>query len=210
MRQRTYGAGDFSHAHVLGGVLKPLDVAPGLRVPVGQFEPKSRRLSMNSMRPANGWSVLKFKCPALEDRLERLKVVANDQRSIANLQRLRRIDHVIRGQTEMQPARFSADFFPNRGGERDYVMLHLGFNRLDPRQVEVGALPNSFSGRVGYQTSLGQALGGRNFHLQPCAKAIVLAPNAPHFGSRVPGNQVFMPPKYGRRAFLGCANDKKA
>src|SRR5690242_13662214 len=104
VRQRSDCARYFSDAHVLGGVFKAHDVALGLRIPVGQLESEGRRLSVYTMSATDRRGLLKFKCAPLENGLQGLKIIADDQRGFVDLQRLGGIDHVVRGQAEVQPA----------------------------------------------------------------------------------------------------------
>ena len=83
----------------------------------------------------------------LERARRRRRAARRDQRRmtshrLAHLQRLRGVDDVRRGETEVQPARRRADVFGDRGGERDHVVLGGLLDLLDAGDVEARRSPS--------------------------------------------------------------------
>ena len=100
-------------------MLKAFDVAFRFGMPVGELQSKRRGLGMNAVSAPDRRRMLKFKRTAFEDGLERLQIVANDQRGFVNLKRLGGIDDIVRSKAKMEPTRFSTDFLRDSRGERD-------------------------------------------------------------------------------------------
>src|ERR1700677_425092 len=102
--KRAYGAGELAHPHVFRARIKASQVAHNLGIPVEQFEAEGRWLSVDSVRAPDGWSVLELQCTLAKDTGQREHALANDRRGCLNLQRLRRVDHIVGRKAIVQPA----------------------------------------------------------------------------------------------------------
>ncbi len=139
------GPGELAHAHLFGRQVEALEVAQHFRIPVGQLQSKGDGLGVHPVSAANHRRVFELPGTTLQDVAQLLEVIANDDRGLLDQERLRGVDHVIGGETIMQPARFRADFFGDGGSEGDDVVLHLGFNLADTVEVEVTLLADGGS-----------------------------------------------------------------
>ncbi len=106
----------------------------------------------------------------------------------AQLQRLARINHIIRGQPVMQPARLGSDTFGDGGGEGNDIMLHLRLDGLNALQAEAAAGANGARRLDRDQAQLGLYFSGGLLHFQPLPEAIFIRPDAAHLRAGVAGN----------------------
>src|SRR5207253_3805422 len=127
---------------------------------------------------------------AVQDLGELLKTRADDFRSLTNEQSLSGINHVVGGQSVMEPARFRAHDLSDCRRKSDNIMAHFGFDLINTLQPEVRSLANSFGSLFRHHASFGQSFSGSDLNHQPGAKAVFIAPNAAHFQASVAWNQV--------------------
>ena len=90
----------------------------------------------------------------------------------------------------MQPARgFGiANRFADGHGERDHVVLHLGFkfrDALHHARIDARLLANFRGGRGRHDSRFGQRFRGGQLHFQPAAEFALLAPDPAHLFARV-------------------------
>src|SRR5436309_14009885 len=182
--------GELSYAHVLRCVLKTRDIALRFGIPVGQLDSKSNRLGVHTVGAADHGRVFEFPGTAFQDLGELLKTRADDFRSLTNEQSLSGINHVVGGQSVMEPARFRAHDLSDSRRKSDNIMAHFGFDLIDPLQPEVRPLADSFGSLFRDPASFGQGFSGGDLNRQPGAKAVLIAPNAAHFRAGVAWNQV--------------------
>ncbi len=149
---------------------------------------------MYAVRAADLHRVLEFKRPALQHFAQLLETLQQNPRSLADLQRLRRIHNVVRRHAVMEPARrFGVSGgrhgFGHGGRERDHVVPRLLFDFEDARNVErrVPAQQNGIF--AGNDAQFRQRLRRRQFHFKPLLKLVLVAPDGAHFAARVTGNQ---------------------
>ena len=142
------------------------------------------------MGPAHDRRVLELECTLLQHVQQCDNTGANDRRSLNQLQRLRRVDHVGRCQAVVQPARVlgRVDVFGDRGREGDHVVPDLGFDLVDAFDGEVAAVANSVGGRLRYEAGGGQRLRCGGFDSQPAAILILIGPDAAHLFAGVAGD----------------------
>ena len=125
---------------LLGGGFEAGDVAPHFGVPVEQLEAEGRRLGVDAVGSPDRGSVLEFEGAPLEDREQAYSIaVGNDGRGRFDLQRLRGVDDIVRSEPVVQPARFGADLFGDRGGEGDDVVPDFGLDLLNSLNVNLAA-----------------------------------------------------------------------
>jgi hypothetical protein len=134
--------------------------------------------------------VLKFARPAFEHFAEADEPVLDKARRLANLQGLRRVHDVVRGQAVMQPARGVgiANGFADGHGERDHVMLHLGFKLRDSlyhARINARLFANYRCSGGGHDSRLSQRFRCGQLHFQPAAEFALLAPEPAHLFARV-------------------------
>ena len=181
--------GKLADAHLLGRQFEAVDVAQHLGVPIGQLQPEGDRLGMHAVGAADHGCVLELPGAALEYVAQLLQVFANDGRSLLDEQRLCGIDHVVRGESVMQPARFRPDFLGHSSGEGDDVVLHLGFDLVDAIEVEVTLFADGDGRRLRHQSGFGERFSGCQFDLEPGAELVLVAPDMPHFGAGITCDQ---------------------
>ncbi len=174
VRAIPHRARDFSHGHLLRGCAKALEVAPVLRMPVGNLQAKGDRLGVDSVRAPDLRRVLEFLGAALEHFPEPHQAVLNEARRLADLQRLRRVHDVVRGKTVVQPAcRLGiADGFAHGHRKRDDVVLHLGFQFIDARNINLGALPDRRRRFLWHLPGLGERIRCGDLNFQPSAETV--------------------------------------
>src|ERR1700739_3664571 len=103
MAEGSDGPGELADAHLLGCIIKAADVALHLGVPVDELEAKGRGLRVDSVRSSNGGRVLEFEGPLFEGPGKRSEVFAEDLGRGLDLQALRGVHYVSRGQAVVQP-----------------------------------------------------------------------------------------------------------
>ena len=137
---------------------------------------------MDAVGAADHRRVFEFPGPAFEHLGETLEVAGDQRRGLLDEQRLRRIDHIVRGQAVVEPARVRAYDLGHRRGEGDDVVLDLGFDLEDAVDVEVGARADCLGGIFRHDAGGGQRFGRGDFDREPGAEAVFVAPDASHLG----------------------------
>ena len=135
---------------------------------------------MHAVRAADHRRVLVLVGARLDRLAERRQVLEDQVAGFDHLQRLRGVDHVGRGQAEVQPAGRRPDDLGDRGRERNHVVLRRLFDLVDARDVEralVAQLARRFGG---HDAGGGHRFGRRDFHLEPGLVPALLAPDATH------------------------------
>src|SRR5205814_451653 len=125
----------------------------------------------------------------LQDFRKPLQIPRDDGRSLADQQRLRRINNIIRSQAVVKPPGLGTNDLGHGCGKSDDVVAHLSLNLVDPSKVEIGALTNGFGCVFRYHSSLGESLGSGEFHRQPGAKTVLITPDASHLRAGIAWNQ---------------------
>ncbi len=135
MAERAHRARQLAHAHVLGRGVEAGSVALHLGVPVEQLEAEGGGLGVDAVGAADGGRVLELDGAALEHGQQRGDAVADERRGFFDLQRLRRVDDVVRREPVVQPARLGVEALVLQAlghcsGEGDDVVLDLGLDLL--------------------------------------------------------------------------------
>ena len=94
------------------------------------------------------------------------------------------VEHVGRGHALMHEARFRADDLRQMGQEGDDVVLDLGLDRVDARDIEGRGAPLSrmvFAASFGISAELGHRVGGVRLDLEPDAETASPATRWPPF-----------------------------
>ena len=96
----------------------------------------------------------------------------------------------------MQPARRIgiANRFAHGHGERDDVVLDLGFQLVNARNVHARPLAQFRRRLARHRTGFRQRIGGCQLNFQPLLEAVLVAPDAAHFCACVSRNQIWLPP----------------
>ena len=168
------------------------DVALIFRKPVRDFQSEGDRLGMNSVRAPDLRRVAKFVRAQVEDFAKNHQIALDDLRSIANLQRLRGVDDVVRRHAIVQPARRGgiADRFADVHGERDHVVLHARFDFVDARDVDFGLSSRKVcSGVLRHEAGFGERFRRGQLDLEPLGVFVGVAPDAAHFLAGITWNQ---------------------
>ena len=191
VRERADRSGKLTNSETFRSLMEALNVSLRFRIPVRQLESERDWFGMDSVGPADLWRVLEFPGSPLENIREPLKIFGDDVRRLSDEQSLCGVDHIVRSQAVMKPARVGANDFRNRRGECDDVVPNLCLNLLDAFQFEASALPDGLGSL--FRDQSGRREGFRSGHLyrEPGAKAVVVAPDAAHFGTGVAGNHAF-------------------
>ena len=101
------------------------------------------------------------------------------------------VEHVRRGHAGMHEARFRADDLGQMRQEGDDVVLDLGLDRVDARDVEFGGLalfPDLLGGFLRDDAEFGHGVGGMRLDLEPDAEARLRRPDRGHFGAGIAGD----------------------
>jgi len=123
--------------------------------------------------------------PAFEHLGQALKISRNQRRRLLDEQCLRGVDHVVRGQAVVEPAGMWTDNLGHRGGEGDDVMFDLRFDLENAVNTEVSARVDRLGGILRHDAGCGECFRGGNFHRQPGAEPVLVAPDASHLGACV-------------------------
>src|SRR5450631_3342804 len=145
----SYRARELSYPHIFGRGHEARDVALRLGIPVSDFESEGDGLGVNAVSAADHWSIFKLPGAAFENFGEALQVLRDYLRRLADEQGLRGIDHVVGGESVVEPAGVRADDFRYGGGESDDVVADLGFDLVDAFDAEVGAFADGVGGVFG-------------------------------------------------------------
>ena len=106
MRGVAHRAGNFADGHLPAPLRRKRSMLRRFSVvPVGDLEAKGDGLGMHAVGAADLRRVLKFARARSEHFAEAHQALLDDSRGVAQLQRLRGVHHVIRGQAVVQPAR---------------------------------------------------------------------------------------------------------
>src|SRR5208282_5994548 len=142
----SYCARELAHTQIFGGGLEARAVALSLRIPVGDLEAKGDGFGVDAVSTADHGRVFELPGTSFKHLGEALQVAGDLRRGLLDEQRLRRIDHVVRGQAIMEPAGVRTHNLGDGRGEGDDVVFDLGFNLEDAVNVEVGARVDRFGG----------------------------------------------------------------
>ena len=101
------------------------------------------------------------------------------------------VEHVRRGHALVHEARLRADDLRQMRQEGDDVVLDLGLDGVDARDIEgrgLAFLPDLFRRLFRDLAEFGHGVGGMRFDLEPDAKARLGRPDRSHFGAAVARN----------------------
>ena len=96
----------------------------------------------------------------------------------------------------MHEARFGPDDLGEMGEEGDDVVLDLGLDRVDARDVEFGVLalgPDGLGGFLRDHAELGHGVGGVGLDLEPDAESGLRLPDRRHLGAGIAGDHAASP-----------------
>ena len=141
-----------------------------LRIPVGKFESEGNGLRVNAMGAAHHGCVFEFPSSAFENFRQPPQILRNDLRGLADQQSLRGVDHVVRSQSIMKPARFGTDELRDGSSEGNDVVTHFRFDFMDAFDFEIGPLADSLRCGFGNYASFRQRFGGGDFYREPVRK----------------------------------------
>jgi hypothetical protein len=79
-----------------------------------------------------------------------------------------------------------ADGFRHATQKRNNLVFNFALDLANAGDVEASLFFNSRDGRFGHLSQLSQALSGKNFHIEPLLKAVLLGPDTAHLRPRVP------------------------
>ena len=178
-------ARELAYAQIFGGGLEARDIALRLRIPVGDFESEGDRFGVDAVGAADHRRILELKCPAFEHFGQALQVARDQRRCLLDEQCLRSIDHVVRGETVVEPAGVRAHDLGHGRGEGDDVMFDLGFDLEDAFNAEIGARMDGLCGIFRHDARGSQRFGGSDFDREPGAETVLIAPDASHLGPGV-------------------------
>ena len=107
------------------------------------------------------------------------------RRSLLDLESLRGIDHVVRREPVVEPARFGAQSLSfeglcDSGRERNYVVFDLGLDLLNPGGRHTGMFGDGLGSGGGNDAVFCQNRACSRLHLQPAAVLVVFGPDAAH------------------------------
>src|SRR3984893_3695482 len=94
----------------------------------------------------------------------------------------------------VKPASIRAHHLSHSRSEGDGVVPDFGFDLEDASETEVGTLPDGLGGLFGHHACRSQSFGGGDFHRQPSAEAVFIAPDAADLRSDIARNQAAAPP----------------
>ena len=95
----------------------------------------------------------------------------------------------------MHEPRLRPDVFGKMRQKGDDVMLGFGFDRVDPRNIELGRgtlFPDNVSGFLRYGAKVGHRTRGMRFDLEPDPEARFRAPDVSHFGTGIARDHIML------------------
>ena len=145
---------------------------------------------MNAVGPADLRRVLKFVRALFQHFTEALEPRLNQARSLAHLQRLRRIHHVVRRQAVMQPARRCgiADRFAHSQRKGNDVVPHACFDLQHARRIHARTFANARRRFPRHDTAFGERVRGGQFDFEPALEAALIGPDRAHLRARIARN----------------------
>jgi hypothetical protein len=149
MGEGADGARDLADRDRFAGAQHPVEAALQLGVPERELQAEGHRLGVDAVRPADHRRppvLLGARAHRLHQRGEPLD---DEVAGLAHLQRLRGVDHVRRGEAEVQPPRGRPDALGHRRREGDDVVLRGLLDLLDARHVERGRARSSRAASAG-------------------------------------------------------------
>src|ERR1700761_5089169 len=103
MAKGSHRTGELADTHLLGRIVEADQVALDLGIPVEQLEAEGSGLGVNSVGTADGGRVLELERSSLEHIGQNENAFAYQQGGILDLQRLRGVNDVVRGEAIVQP-----------------------------------------------------------------------------------------------------------
>jgi hypothetical protein len=187
--KRSHRARELAHSQIFGGGLEALDVALRLRIPVGDFESKGDGFGVNAVSAPDHRRVFELPGPAFEHLGKTVEIARNQNGRLLDEQRLRRIDHIVRGQAIVEPAGVRANDLGHCRRKGDDVVFDLGFNLENAVNAEVSARVDRLGRFFGHDAGGGERFGCGDFDCQPGAEAVFVAPDASHLGPGIAWDQ---------------------
>ena len=168
---------DFADRNLAPGLLQAILVAFHLGEPVGDFKTKGNRLGMHAVAAADHDRVPMFPGAAPQHVEQGIQVGQQLVRCLAQLHGKAGINHIRRGQAEVQIASLFADALGHRGDKGNYIVLDLGLDFLHAADIKPGVLSQPRNNRRRDVAALGQGLARQQFDLQPGGKLVLLRPD---------------------------------
>jgi hypothetical protein len=185
MTEGADGARKFADAHVFRSHVKAAKIASHLRIPVQKLQPEGGGLGVYTMGATDRGRVLEFD-GATPQNIEKAKNIGTqDGGGSFDLQSLRGIDHIVRSEAVVQPARLGPNLFADGGGEGNHVMANFRLNLLNAVDINAAALANGARRLCRNDAKFGQGLRGSGFDLQPHAVLVFFRPDVAHGRARV-------------------------
>ena len=175
----AHRARKLANSKLVARVLQAPAVASHLGDEHRQLVAKRGRLGMHPVRAADRQRVLVADRELGQDRFQGLEVLGEDVRRLLDLQRQRRVQHVRRGQPQVDPASGGPESFGDRSGEGNHVVVGLteelgrafGLNRRAADRSHV-VLRN--------RTHVRPGLAYRQLNLEPQLGAVLVGPHPAH------------------------------
>ena len=143
---------------------------------------------MDAVRAADRRRQLVLEGAALERGEQRVDIGDQDVGGAHQLHVEAGVEHVRRGHAGMHEARFGPDDFGQMRQEGDDVVLDLGLDGVDARDVELGGLalvPDFLGGILRDDAELGHGVGGMRLDLEPDAEFGLRRPDRDHLGAGI-------------------------
>jgi hypothetical protein len=157
-------------------------------VPQRELQPEGHRLGVHAVgAPDHRRGPVLVGAPA-EDAGQGVHAAEDQVAGLHQLQRERRVDHVRRGEAEVQPPGRGPHVLGHRRREGDDVVLRGLLDLVDSGDVEGAALADVGGGLGGHQALGGHRPGGGHLHAQPAVELPLLAPDGGHLGMGVAAN----------------------
>jgi hypothetical protein len=185
VRERADRARDLADGGLRGGAREALAPAPHRFVEHEQLQAERGGLRVDAVRAPDRRRVAVLLRARAERRGERVGARDEQRSRVPDLERLRRVDHVVRRHPEVDEPRLRADVLGDVGEERDHVMADLRLDLGDARGVEAGARADRARRLGGDDAALGEHLAHRHLHLEPPAETAVVGPDGRHRGAAV-------------------------
>ena len=164
------------------------ELSKTFRVPERELHAKGHGLGVHAVRATNHRCAAMFGRSPANRLQQRVDVVENDVAGLSHLQGECGIEHVGRGQTEMQPPGRRTDALGHSGRKRDHVVLRRALDLVDAGGIHAGLLPQRPGVGFGDDARRREGVGGREFDVQPRLITPGVGPNRAHLRVGIPGN----------------------
>ena len=180
----AHGAADLAHGDRLLGLGQAVALAAQLVPPGGELEAEGGGLSVDAMGAAYADGLLVLQGLLADGVHEGPHVLLQQFRGLDELEGEAGVPDIVRGEADMDVARFGAEGVGEGAQEDGHVVVHLRQVAGDVVEVVAG-LSELGQSVLGDDAALGPGVADGELHLEPLVQLALLGPDAAHLGPGV-------------------------